>query len=86
MRIRVAIDRLVVDGPLLQGEEPAAVQRALELELSRLLAVHTNRTAFIADGALPTLPPALLVTVPRSRSGLGQRIAAAVHNSVAPGR
>jgi hypothetical protein len=84
MTIRVAIERLVLDGlPLASGADAQRVGDAIEAELSRLFA-DGGLDGHLASGtAIPSLvAPSINLVAGESPAALGQRIARAVYRGV----
>ena len=82
-RIAVNIERIVIDRALLAGEHPRDVEAAVKHELERLLAA-THAPDLVGAGHIDACAQPL----PAARSGisLGERIASAVHSSLATPR
>lgn len=78
MKIALHIDRLVLDGSLLEGARAGDVQAALERELALQLARFRTFDTLRRIGAVERLPALALPAADRGRRSLGQRIAAAV--------
>ncbi|HEX7112549.1 MAG TPA: hypothetical protein VF216_08895 [Mizugakiibacter sp.] len=78
MRIELHIERLLLDGALLDGERAADVRAALQRELTRQLAAPGALEALRGLGAVDALPPLPLQQARHARDRLGGRIAAAV--------
>ena len=84
MRIRVHIDRLVLDGLPVERRHAPAVRAAVEAVLGRLLADGGVGGAFGAGGAVPRLSGGTIVVGAATPPDvLGSQIAQAVHRSVA---
>lgn len=86
MKIALHVDRLVLDGALLDGERAGDVQAALERELARQLARFRNVDTLRRIGAVERLPVLALPAADRQHRSLGQRIAAAVGSALGPPR
>ena len=55
MNINLHIERLVLDGLPISRRDGSAVQAAVEVELTRLLAVGGLSPSFLPGGALPSV-------------------------------
>ena len=83
MNVNVHIERLILDGlPIVRGQG-ALVQREVEAELSRLLAIDGVSPSLLGGGALPRIPAgAIQLTKDVSAAALGQQIARAVYGGI----
>jgi len=82
MKLRVHIERLVLDGPL-TAADARRVKTGLEQELARLLSGGGLHPELRAGTALPSVPAGALEPArdPSSQQ-LGQRIARSVHTGI----
>lgn len=78
MRLTLYIERLVLDGALLDGERVGDVRAALEHRLTQLLAQPGTLDALRRVGAIDRLSALALSTARRPHESLGRRIASAV--------
>jgi hypothetical protein len=85
MKIRVQIDRLVLDGLPVTTAQAERVRRAVEVEMGALLSgVRTRR---FAPGAVPVVSAAPLhLTGHETPDALGARIARSLHDVLLPDR
>jgi hypothetical protein len=81
LKLRLHIDRVVIDAGALQGERPAAVRAALERELARLFESSVDPAQFKTGGATPSLP-AIALPAPKGRESFSARVASAVHSRI----
>ena len=87
MRIRVNIERLVLDGLPVASVEGPSVRRAAERELARLLRAGGLKPEFLAGGAVPSLRiPGGAVVKNRRPAHLGRQIARAVYGGLGQAR
>ena len=85
MKINIQIERLVLDGVAVERSGGAAIQRAVEAELTRLLAEHGLSGDFQKSLAAPRVPGGTMRLTADARPGpLGERIARAVHGAIGP--
>ena len=83
--IRLHIDRLVVDEPLLSSGQSGALQAAIEVELSQLL-VEGGLVPSM-DTSMPVLNAGSVHVASRSRpSQFGRQIARSIHGALNPER
>ena len=83
MRVRVQIERLVLDGFALSSADGRRVKVALQRELSRLLASEGGTDGYRAGGAVPSVQAGAFDPPPDATpSQLGQHIARSVHAGV----
>jgi hypothetical protein len=83
MKINVRIERLILDGLPIERRDGAAVQAAVEAELTQLFNSGALSPALLSSSMVPALSAAAIElhdTV--NPSGLGQQIAQAVHKSL----
>ncbi|MBA3831274.1 MAG: hypothetical protein H0X34_05195 [Chthoniobacterales bacterium] len=76
------IERLVVDEPLVRPRERAALQRAVETELTRLL--EQRGFAELNASALATLAAPSFAATRANQSEFGAQIAHAVYGAIQP--
>jgi hypothetical protein len=81
--IKIAIERLVLDGlPLTHAQHPL-LQAAIEAELSRLLAASGLAHDLQSGGAFPRLSGGSIQLASNDTPAhLGQQIARAIHSSI----
>lgn len=80
--VRLRIERLVVDGPALSARDGAALRRAVQRELTRLLR-RDGGAAFGQGGAVASLSaPVIRIAGPLRAHDLGRRVARSVHHSL----
>jgi hypothetical protein len=82
MTIRVHIDRLVLEGMPVRSHEGPAVQKAVEKELTRLLAEGGLSADLASGGAYPEVPALNLTTSGSSPKEIGKGIARAVYGGI----
>lgn len=82
MTIRVHIDRLVLEGLPVRRDEGPAVRRAVERELSRLLAEGGLSPVLAPGGAYPDVPAGSLDISGSSPAEIGTGIARAVYRGI----
>jgi hypothetical protein len=83
MNINVSIERLVLDGLVLNGTQGAVVQAAVETELARLLAEQGLSRS--SGGAVPYLTANPIQMTPDSKPAqLGHQIAQSLYSSLTP--
>ena len=79
--LQLHIERIVIDGVPLSGQEALQLRRALEVELGRLF--HTGGPQSWRGAALHRLSaPAVTLSTPLRPVALGQAIARSVHASL----
>ena len=78
MRINLHIEKLVLDGLPLERRDGPAVQRAVEQELSRLMAAGT----FAGSQTLAATRAPAITLEGASPQGVGRRIAASVFEGI----
>jgi len=80
MKIRLHIERLVLDGLPLERRQAPQVQAALERELSRLLSAEGRGRDWRTDGAVARLKaPAIRLTKGNPPQAIGRDIAKSIH-------
>lgn len=84
MKIVVEIGRLVLDGLPLSNRDGHTVGAAVERELARMLALGGLSPELCAGGAVPRFQAPRL-RMPEKPVAMGNRIAVAVHSTLAPG-
>lgn len=83
MKIRLHIDRLVLDGIDLPRAKATHFREAMEAELSRLLAERGIHDSVRSGGAIPYVRgPELRVATPAEPASLGRDVAKAVHGGL----
>ncbi len=83
MAIELRIDRLVLEGLPLSAAQGALVQRAVELELARLLAEGGLAESWHAGGAVPLAQGGAITLSPGgSPAQLGAQIAQSVYSGL----
>jgi len=82
-RISVNIERLVLDGLAVEPGQGNAVQKAVESELSRLLAEGGIGQELAGGGAVPSVPGGSIEVADKSNPrNLGRQIAGAVYGGL----
>ena len=82
-RISVTIERLVLDGLAVEPGQGSVVQKAVESELSRLLAEGGIGQELESGGALPSVPGGSIEVAGKSNPrNLGRQIAGAVYGGL----
>jgi len=83
MKIKLHIERLILDGLPLERRHGLLVQAAVEQELTRLLATHGLDSEWQSGGAVPRVSaPAFRLANENPPSRLGQQIAQSVYSSI----
>jgi hypothetical protein len=82
VRLRLHIERLVLDGLPLGPGDAERVRAAAQRELARLLASPALSARLRAGGAIPSLPGAPLPATARSPAELGRDVARSVHGGL----
>jgi hypothetical protein len=83
MNIELHIERLILDGLTAGPERRAAIQAAVEAELTSLLAAHGLSRELLAGGAVRSLGAGEIVATNQTGAApLGNQIARAVHGSL----
>ena len=83
MNIELHIERLILDGLTAGPERRAAIQAAVEAELTRLLAAHGLSHELLAGGAVRSLSAGEVVATNQTGAApLGDQIARAVYGSI----
>jgi hypothetical protein len=83
MRVRLHIERLVLDGLQVSGPDAARLKAAMEAELGRLLADGGVNIELAAGGALPRVGAAPIHASHRATpADLGGEIARSVYSGV----
>ncbi len=83
MAIELRIDRLVLEGLPLSAAQGALVQRAVELELARLLAEGGLAESWHAGGAVPQVQGGAITLSPGgSPAQMGAQIAQSVYSGL----
>lgn len=82
MGIKVHIDRLVLDGLPIQNHESSAIQKAIENELTRLLAEGGLSPNLATGGAFTDIPLGAMKVVESSPPKIGKEIARAVYRGI----
>jgi len=83
MNIHLHIERLVLDGLPITGQQAPLVQAAIEAEMTRLLTTQGLAANLQAGGALPTIRADALQFAPGSSpTHLGAQIAQAVYGGI----
>lgn len=86
MKINVHIERLILQGLPTTAQQGAQVQRALERELTRLLAASGLSHELRGGIAVPSLPAAgIAVARDNHPARLGHEVARAVHGAIGSG-
>jgi hypothetical protein len=81
--VNLHIERLIVDGALIGSGRPAAVQSAVEVELTRLLTAGGLSRELAAGGTLPALSAGEIQFASGHPDTLGTQIARALYSSIA---
>jgi hypothetical protein len=81
-RIRVRIDRLVLDGLPLERAQGPAVKAAVEAELSRLLAEGGIGRELALGGAVPSVPADSIRLAGGGPAQVGKQIARSVYGGI----
>lgn len=85
MKVKVRIDRLVLDGLPVTAAQGPLVRRAVEVELARLLAATDPRGLARTGGASPVeRAPGVRLAGGEGPGVLGTRIARSVHGVLQP--
>jgi len=83
MRIKLHIERLVLDGLPASGADGPRLRAAVEAELARLLATGGLSRELATGGAVPQLPaPAISVDRGEQPGALGRAVARSVHAGI----
>ena len=83
MNIEFRIERLVLDGLDIEPRDRSQLQRAVEAELTRLLAAGGLRPELLSGGAMPSVAGTEIRVTPQTRGAqLGNQIAHAVHRGI----
>lgn len=84
-RVRLAIERIVLDGLPLTGAETARLRRAMQRELTLLLRREVPG-GLGQGGAVASMPPVSMGEIARGEKPetIGIRLARAVHRGLAP--
>jgi hypothetical protein len=83
MNIELHIERLILDGLQVEPRNRAALQAAVEAELTRLLTAGGLRAELLSGGAVRSLGAGeIQVTNQTSAAHLGNHIAQAVHSGI----
>jgi hypothetical protein len=86
MRIRVRIDRVILDGVPLSAAQAPYVRAAIESELGRLFAErgvpHDRSGGLLRAGATPSLHPPEVRVTRNQPAATGRGIAGAVYRSL----
>jgi hypothetical protein len=83
MKVNLHIERLVLDGLPISRSQGALVQRAVEAELSRLLAADGLAPSLLAGGAMPYAPGGpMRLTNESNPDHLGTQIAQSVYGGL----
>ena len=83
MKIKLHIDRLILDGLPLERRHGPLVQAAVEKELARLLAAHGLGWEWQSGGAVARVSaPGFRLANENSPSRLGQQIAGSIYGRI----
>ncbi len=83
MNINLHIERLILDGLPLEPNQGTLVQRAVEAELARLLAVDGLSPSLLDGGALPQVSVSTIqLTSSNDSTELGRQIAQSVYGGI----
>jgi hypothetical protein len=83
MKIKLHIDRLILDGLPLERRHRPHVQAAVEEELTRLLAAHGLGREWQSGGTVPRIrAPSFQLANANPPSRLGQQIAGSIYGSI----
>jgi hypothetical protein len=83
MKIRLHIERLVLDGLPVTGAQGPQIKAALETELRRLLSVHGVSRELASGGAVPSVrAPGLAIARGASAARVGTQIARSLHGGI----
>ena len=80
--IHLHIERLVLEGLPIERSEGAAVQAAVEAELTRLLSENGIAAQYQSGGAVPSVRAPGMQLTSNSSSQIGQQIAQAVYGGI----
>jgi hypothetical protein len=84
MNINLHIERIILEGLPVAAGQGAAVQAAIEAELTRLLAENGLASHLMSGGATPRIAAGEVQSSDESSAlQLGQQIARAVHEGIA---
>jgi hypothetical protein len=82
MKINVHIERLILDGLPIERRDGAAVQAAVEAQLTELFTSGELAPALLSNSAIHGLQASIELKETVNPGGLGQQIAQAVHGSL----
>ena len=85
MNITLHIERLILDGLPMAGDDAAMVEGSIRQELTRLLTEGGISPELLAGGATPSLPAQHIAQPAPQAGSLGQQIAGAAYRGVAGG-